>query len=270
MGIISAVPAPSRAIRVSPTAWALALDAATRDVPPLTTGRAENSPAPRVARLPHDLAPAARAEAWAELQELGVAKGSDVVPVWREALQTALTPVTILRLSAAYLGMGCNSDFSISGARGVAVLRRSTLEPDGEGGFRTIAHEPALEIALFDVAQIWGVIAPVLPPLTELRQDAAQDSAAAEHNVARIPLTPAEAAAVPEEAVLAAAMTTRAGESRQAWAGRWSVSRGTLYSVRTADGAAILTPQNPGHVAREITFALAGAYEFAVGGPRSA
>ncbi|WP_323960324.1 hypothetical protein GC088_02425 [Arthrobacter sp. JZ12] len=166
--------------------------------------------------------------------------------------------------------MGCNSDFSIAGGQGIAVLRRSTIEPDGDGGFRTISHEPALEIALFDVAHIWGAIAPVLPPLDELRQDAANHSGTAEAGIVRIPLTPAEAAAVPEEAILAASMTTRSGESRQVWAGRWSVSRGTLYSVRTADGAAILTPQNPGHVAREITFALAGAYEFAAGGSLSA
>lgn len=265
MGIISAVPAPSSAFKVSPTAWAVALDAASREAAPATPGSGDTPPS----RLPENLDRAGRANAWAELQELGVASGAHLVPAWTDALQLALRPVTLLRLSAAYLGMGCNSDFNIAGAQGLAVLRRSTIEPDDDGGFRTIAHEPALEIASFDVAHVWGAIAPVLPPLAELRQDAAPAPGSGGHR-ARIPLTPAEAAAVPEEAVLAAAMTTRAGEARQAWAARWSVSEGSLYSVRTAEGATILTPQEPGHVAREITFALAGAYEFAAGGWLSA
>ena len=127
-----------------------------------------------------------------------------------------------------------------------------------------------IELSLCEVPQIWGAIAPVLPPLPELRADAVHAPNPLSDNTPRIPLTPAEAANVPEEAILSAAMTTNAGGTRQVWAARWSVSEGTLYSTRTAHGAVILTPQHPGHVAREITYALAGAYEFAAGVSASA
>lgn len=263
------MPAPSRAIRVSPTAWALALDA----VPPAaeSSGGSTHHPASAAAaRLIEDLSAATRQAAWKELQGLGVAEGEALSQEWADALQSVLRPVTLLRLSAAYQGIACNSDLSISGPQGAAVLRRSTIGPDDDRGLRTLAHEPALEVALFDVAHIWGAIAPVLPPLPELRADAAQLRGSLMDGTPRIPLTPAEAANIPEEAILSAAMTTRASGSRQVWAARWSVSEGMLYSTRTAHGAVILTPQRPGHVAREITYALAGADEFAAGVSASA
>lgn len=269
MGKISAVPAPSRAIRVSPTAWALALDAVPR-LPRTAEGLTRQPATTTATRLPEDLNAATREDAWNELQGLGVAEGTALSPEWADALQAALRPVTLLRLSAAYLGIACNSDFSISGAQGVAVLRRSPIGPDDDGGLRDLAHEPALEVALFDVAHIWGAIAPVLPPLAELRADAAQVRGTLVDEAPRIPLTPAEAANIPEEAILSAAMTTHIGDTRQVWAARWSVNEGTLYSTRTTHGAVILTPQHPGHVAREITYALAGAYRFAAGVSASA
>ncbi|WP_309070175.1 hypothetical protein [Arthrobacter sp.] len=268
MGKISAVPAPSRAIRVSPTAWALALDAVD-PVQVTAHGSTHQSAGSQAKKSIKNLDAETREDAWKELQGLGVAEGKVLSRVWADALQAVLRPVTLLRLSAAYLGIACNSDFSISGAQGVAVLRRSTIGPGNDGGLRALAHEPALEVALFDVAQIWGAIAPVLPPLAELRADAVQVRGTSD-DAPRIPLSPAEAANIPEEAILSAAMTTRAGSRRQVWAARWSVSEGTLYSTRTPHGAVILTPQHPGHVAREITYALAGAYEFAAGVSASA
>lgn len=202
---------------------------------------------------------------------LGVASGDDLASPWRSALKDVPAPAILLRLSTAYNGVGANSDFTVAGHHGVCVHRRSTIETVDDGGLRTTGYEPSLEVALFDTEHIWGAISRVLPPLAELRTDAAQARPAAGDNVIQMPLTPSEAAAVvPEEAILSAAMTTRAGEDRQVWAGRWSVSRGTLYSVRTTDGALLLTPQRAGQVAREVTFAIAGAYEFLAGAPASA
>ncbi|GAB3546930.1 hypothetical protein GCM10027404_08050 [Arthrobacter tumbae] len=210
-------------------------------------------------------------DGWAELNTLGVASGTALTPRWHAALQEFLSPVILLRLSAAYNGVGANSDLTLTADRGVCVHRRSTIETDDAGSIRAGDHEPSLEVALFDAEYIWGAISRVLPPLTELRADAVHARTGSGDTVVHMPLTPPEAAAVvPEEAILSAAMTTRAGQSRQVWAGRWSVSEGTLYSVRTTDGALLLTPQRPGYVAREITFALAGAYEFVAGATASA
>lgn len=267
MGILSAVPPPSHVVRISPTAWALALSAASAGLPHHT----EDPPGTRAAHILDALDEPAREDGWAELDRLGVATGTELTPQWRTGLQELLSPVILLRLSAAYSGVGANSDFTISGDRGVCVHRRSTIETDDDGGIRTTGHEPSLEVALFDVEHIWGAISRILPPLTELRADAAHARTDSGDTVVHMPLTPPEAAAVAsEEAILSAAMTARVGESRQVWAGRWSVSEGTLYSVRTTDGALLLTPQRAGHVAREITFALAGAYEFIAGAAASA
>lgn len=267
MGILSAVPPPSRVVRVSPTAWALALSAASAGPQHHT----EDSRSAGAARVLDALDKSAREDGWAELDRLGVSTGTELTPPWRASLQELLSPVILLRLSAAYNGVGANSDFTISGDRGVCVHRRSTIEMDDDGGIRTTGHEPSLEVALFNVEHIWGAISRILPPLAELRADAVHARSDSGDTVVHMPLTPPEAAAVvPEEAILSAAMTSRAGESRQVWAGRWSVSGGTLYSVRTTDGALLLTPQRDGHVAREITFALAGAYEFVAGAAESA
>ncbi|WP_299168331.1 hypothetical protein [uncultured Arthrobacter sp.] len=251
----SSVPPPSHVIRVSPAAWALALSSVSGIQP----GHTDELDGP------------VREAAWAELNRLGVAAGTELTPRWCEPLREVLSPVTLLRLSAAYNGVGANTDFTITGNRGVCVHRRSTIETDDDGGIRTTGHEPSLEVALFDTEHIWGAVSRVLPPLAELRADAVLARTDAGDNVVHMPLTPSEAAAVvPEEAILSAAMTTRSGESRQVWAGRWSVSQGTLYSVRTTDGALLLTPQRAGHVAREIVFALAGSYEFLAGAAASA
>lgn len=271
MGKIPTVPAPSRVVRLSPPAWALALDAANRkhlpgDDPAVPSSADAASGATTATRLPGSDGLGGRGSAWAELQRQGVADGGELVGEWADALAAALRPVILLRLSAAFLGRACNSDFAIAGARGVAVLRRSTIEPDDDGGLRTVSREPALEIAVFDLEHIWGAITPVLPPLLELRAAAEEAGTPPSGNVPRIPLTPAEAALVPEDAILSAAITTRAGAGRKVWAARWSVGQGTLYSTRTANGAVILTPQQPGHVAREITSALAGACEALPGG----
>lgn len=266
MGNLSAVPPPSHVVRVSPTAWALALNAASAGQP----GHTEDPPSSTAGILdgPDE---SARQDGWAELQRLGVAAGTELAHPWREFLQELPAPAILLRLSAAYNGVGANSDFAVTGNRGVCVHRRSTLETDDDGGIRTTGHEPSLEVALFNVEHIWGAISRVLPPLTELRADAVQARGDQGDNVLHMPLTPLEAAAVvPEEAILSAAMTTHAGGSRQVWVGRWSVSEGTLYSVRTTDGAFLLTPQRAGHVAREIIFALAGAYKFVAGAAASA
>ena len=261
------MPSPSHIIRVSPTAWALALNAASAG----RLDHTEDPPSARAAGILNDLDTSAIENGWAELHRLGVAAGSELTPPWREPLQELLAPVTLLRLSAAYNGVGANSDFTVTGDRGVCVHRRSTIETDDDGGIRTTGHEPSLEIALFNVEHIWGAISRVLPPLAEFRADAVHARTDGGDNVLHMPLTPLEAAAVvPEEAILSAAMTTHAGESRQVWAGRWSVSEDTLYSVRTTDGALLLTPQSAGHVAREITFALAGAYQFVAGATASA
>lgn len=256
------MPPPHHVIRLSPSAWALALSAAASGLPesgdPPVGGRA--------ARILSELDHAAVQDGWTELHREGVADGSGLAGRWREALQEVLAPVTLLRLSAAYNGIGANSDLTITAGRGVCVHRRSTLETDPDGGLRTTGHEPSLEIALFDAGSAWGAIRRVLPPLKKLRADAAQAGTVHADNALQLPLTPAEAAGLaPEEVILSAAMTTRAGDTRQVWAGRWSVCGGTLYSVRTADGALLLTPQRAGHVAREITFALAGAYQFISG-----
>lgn len=249
------MPPPSHVIRLSPAAWALALSSVSSTQPGHTA----------------ELGRPAREAAWVELNRLGVAAGTELTSQWREPLREVLTPVTLLRLSAAYNGVGANTDFTITADRGVCVHRRSTIETDDDGGIRTTGHEPSLEVALFDTEHIWGAVSRVLPPLAELRADAVHARTHSGDNVVHMPLTPSEAAAVvPEEAILSAAMTTRSGESRQVWAGRWSVSQGTLYSVRTTDGALLLTPQRAGHVAREIVFALAGAYEFLAGAAASA
>lgn len=267
MGKLSTVPSPSHIIRVSPTAWALALQAAAVGHHDHT----EDLPGARATRILDDLSTSEREHGWAELCLLGVASGTELTPQWRGPLQALLAPVTLLRLSAAYNGVGANSDFMITGDSGVCVHRRSTIETDDDGGIHTTGHEPSLEVALFDAEHVWGAVSRVLPPCAELRADAVRARGDEGDNVLQMPLTPSEAAAVvPEDAILSAAMTTRAGESRQVWAGRWSVSNGTLYSVRTTDGALLLTPQRAGHVAREITFALAGAYEFVAGAAASA
>ena len=255
MGNITTVPPPSHVVRVSPAAWALALNSASAA-----------QPGHRV-----DLSTPAPENGWAELNSLGVATGTELTPRWHAALQEFLSPVILLRLSAAYNGVGANSDLTITADRGVCVHRRSTIETDDAGGIRTTGHEPSLEVALFDVEHMWGAVTRVLPPLAQLRADAVHARADSGDNIVTMPLTPSEVSAVvPEEAILSAALTTRAGESRQVWAGRWSVSEGTLYSVRTTDGALLLTPKRAGHVAREITFALAGAYEFIAGASASA
>ncbi|WP_026544661.1 hypothetical protein [Arthrobacter sp. 35/47] len=267
MGIPSAVPPPHHVIRLSPAAWALALSAAASGLP----DDGDHSAGGRAAHVPSELDPAAVQDGWAELGREGVADGSGLVSRWREPLQEVLAPVTLLRLSAAYNGVGANSDLSITADRGVCVHRRSALEPDSDGGLRTTGHEPSLEVALFSAGSAWGAISRVLPPLDELRADAAQAGPVHGDSILQLPLTPSEAAGLgPEEAILSAAMTTRAGEGRQVWAGHWSVCGGRLYSVRTAGGALLLTPQRAGHVAREITFALAGAYQFIAGAAASA
>lgn len=261
------MPPPHHVIRLSPAAWAIALSAAASGLPDSGDPPAGD----RAAHVLGELDPAAVQDGWAELRREGVADRSGLVPRWRKPLQEVLAPVTLLRLSAAYNGVGANSDLTITADRGVCVHRRSALEPDSDGGHRTIGHEPSLEVALFDAGSVWGAISRVLPPLDVLRADAAQARTVHGDNPLQLPLTPSEAAGLgPEEAILSAAMTTRAGGNRQIWAGRWSVCSGTLYSVRTADGALLLTPQRAGHVAREITFALAGAYQFIAGAAASA
>lgn len=255
MGNLSTVPPPSHVVRLSPAAWSLALSSAST----AQSGHTDPSSAP---------APDA---GWAELNSLGLATGTELSSRWHTALQEFLSPAILLRLSAAYNSVGANSDLTLTADRGVCVHRRSTVETDNDGSIRARGHEPSLEVALFDAENIWGAISRVLPPLPELRADAVHARTDSGDTVVHMPLTPSEAAAVvPEEAILSAAMTTRAGQSRQVWAGRWSVSESTLYSVRTTDGALLLTPQRAGHVAREITFALAGAYEFVAGAAASA
>jgi hypothetical protein len=256
------VPSPSHIIRVSPTAWALALHAASEG----QAAEAEDRTGTRATRILENLSPSASEDGWAELDRQGVAVGTGLTPHWRESLQQLTAPAILLRLSAAYNGVGTNSDFAITGDHGVCVHRRSTIKPSDHAAIHTTGHEPSLEVALFDTEHIWGAISRVLPPFAEFRADSVHARTDPGGKLLRLPLTPSEAAAVvPEDAILSAVLTTRTEENRQFWAGRWSVSEGTLYSVRTTDGAVILAPRRAGHVVREITSALAGACEFVAG-----
>lgn len=252
MGTFTSVSGPDHVVRVSPTAWALALSTAGKLSIP------EGPTPPGLAALQPD----ALGAAWGELGSAGIAEGSSLSPVWQDALHLVLNPVTLLKFEARYNDVGGNSDVSIDGARGVCVHTRRTVESTNDGGFRTVAHEPAVEISLFDVASVWGAIARTLPPLQQVRADAVHARSVLAENVVRIDAD-AGTAVQPEEASVSAAMTTRAGAGRQVWAARWSVSGAKLHSVGLRDGTLTLTSRPAGHIAREVIFALAGAYEFA-------
>ncbi|NJC21328.1 hypothetical protein BJ994_000404 [Arthrobacter pigmenti] len=291
MGTFTSVPGPTRIIRISDIAWSVAVDAASQKLAAHDgDDNAANTPSTTAA-----LSQETVNLAWAELRTAGIARGDAITDAWLGAINLILSPDTLIRLTAEYNGLSGHSDLSITGSRGACVYRRRTIETLPNGGTRITGRESGVEISLFNAAQFWGSAVRVLPPLEELRADAAnagyvigedpvvvpsEVSAALAAHLQQTPdddgglaaaLTglgaPAELTdvVVHQTASVTATLETPADVRVLAWAGMWSLANGQLYSIRARadEGAVTLTRVQPGHVARELSFALVGAYDFA-------
>ncbi|GAB3541855.1 hypothetical protein GCM10027403_33800 [Arthrobacter tecti] len=291
MGTFTSVPGPTRIVRISDIAWALALDAAgTTFAAHDSDNIAANTPS-ATAALPQETVNLA----WAELRTAGIARGDAITDAWLGVINLILFPGTLVRMTAEYNGLSGQSELSITGSRGACVYRRRTIESLPNGGTRITGREPAVEISLFNAAQFWGSAVRVLPPVEELRADAANardvtgetpvvvprevSAAIATHLQQKSDDDGGLAAALPgldvpaeltdvvvhQTASVTATMETRAGGRVLTWAGMWSFADDQLYVIRTRadEGAVTLTRVQPGHVARELSFALVGAYDFA-------
>ncbi|MDO5752763.1 hypothetical protein [Arthrobacter sp.] len=258
-------PVVLRRIQLSTAAWQLLCEATSTilDLPATNSAGQAAAPGTEFLQLgsaqPAPLSGDAEAAAWSELKELGMSPAAcEVALQWMGAVSILLTAPITVTARATYNGVSTTSVLGLRAGRGLAVHQRHISEVHGQDSV-VVGSEDSMEVTLFDMDNVWGATARLLPPL-----DVVQAASLAAPLPAGAATSPGLSSYGPaEDANVALSVVTAAeGRPSRVWAGKWSVRGGQLYSVPTDGDAspAHVTPVPSGHIAHELVAAVVVAH----------
>ena len=211
--------------------------------------------------------------AWSELKELGMSQSSGEVALqWTGAVALLLTAPITVTARATYNDVSTTSVLGLRAGRGLAVHQRHMSERHGPDTL-IVGSEDSMEVTLFDMDNVWGATARLLPPLDVVQADPtakageplnAEPAAVLDGDMDPAVLAAAVAELVREEDANVTLSVVSAAEGRPSrnWAGKWSVKENHLFSLTTSGGDAPevrLAEVPAGNIAHELVLAVVGA-----------
>lgn len=203
-------------------------------------------------------------DAWAELEESGLARDGHLTPEWTRALAGAdRAPVTIT-LAARHDRMVFDTDVALLPGLGLTVTQRSVV---GDEPSETL-HEPVVELVAFSPDLVWPVVRRVLPPQEAVRADPrptppSQRRTIGADDAAR------ESVLAGGDAQVSLLVSIHTPEGTAPFGlHRWVLVDDDLYEVNGTDPEVVAV--QPGAIAHELVYLVTGAYSAAATGFDSA
>ncbi len=237
------------------------------------------------------LTDADRAELRAELSEVRMADASGRLDdAWAAAIVESALPDVAVRAVSTFGKVNVVADLTLVGGRGMAVARRRKVREDAVGNLEVEARDALVEVTLLSAPDAWPALRRCLPPDESLRAPAlvthaddrtvhvlsdtdrealrsALEGASADVHVGSVlealPTLDAslrDAVADPVATVALAVMTGPRASTRWVGLRLWTLGRSGLYSVNSRGNVPRVIEVEPGAVAADLAWLLAGAY----------
>lgn len=267
-------PVVLRRVQLSTAAWQLLCESTNTilDLPatdPVSTTTAPDGGHGQSAPLSGD----AEEAAWSELKELGMsASAGEVALQWTGAVALLLTAPITVTARATYNDVSTTSVLGLRAGRGLAVHQRHMSERRGPDTV-LVGSEDSMEVTLFDMENVWGATARLLPPLDVVQAAAAATTGKPLHaepaavldagnDPAALAAALAELVSDEDANVTLSVVSAAEGHPSRDWVGKWSVKGNRLYSLTTSGGDVPeihLAEVPAGNIAHELVLAVVSA-----------
>lgn len=196
-------------------------------------------------------------DAWAELEESGLARDGHLTPEWTRALAGAdRAPVTIT-LAARHDRMVFDTDVALLPGLGLAVTQRSVV---GDEPSETL-HEPAVELVAFSPEQVWQAVRRVLPPEGVVRADP-RPTPPSQRRTLGADEAARERVLAGGDAQVSLLVSVHTPQGTAPFGlHRWVLVGDDLYEVNGTDPEVVAV--QPGAIAHELVYLITGAYSAA-------
>ncbi len=253
---------------------------------------------PEAEALVAALTDADRAALRAELSEVRMADAEGrLTDAWAAAIVESAMPDVAVRVVSTFGKVNLLADLTLVGTRAMTVARRRRVREDAVGNLEVEALDEVVEVTLGAAADAWPALRRCLPPDEVLRAPARvtsadervvhvlseadrsalaaalEGSAADTHVGSVLEALPTLDAAVRDaiaDPVATVALAVMTGPRvTPGWVGLrlWTLGRSGLYSINSRSDVPRVSEVEPGAVAADLAWLLAGAYDV---GARSA
>ena len=247
---------------------------------------------PEVEDLVAGLAEDERATLRTELSQVRMADASgDLTDSWAAAIVQSALPDVAVRTVSTFGKVNLLADCTLVQGRGMAVARRRRVHEDAVGDLEVDAYDALVEVTLFDATDAWPALRRCLPPDEALRAPArvtgpdertvhvlseedrralerALEGSGADTHVGTIleslpTLDDAVRDAVADPVATVALAVMTGPRVAPGWVGLrlWTLGRSGLYSINSSGDEPRIVEVEPGQVAADLAWLLAGAYE---------